>query len=138
MTGISPTQQEIQAILAECGIKPSAQRIAVTGYILTHHTHPTAEEVYQSLRHEYPTLSRTTVYNTLKRLVESRRIKIVDGDRNNARFDGNIREHAHFICNKCGKIEDLHHIEMPYAPPRLNVSDTQVIFHGTCEKCETD
>lgn len=138
MTNISPTQQEIHALLTECGIKPSVQRIAVTGYILTHHTHPTAEEVYQSLLDEYPTLSRTTVYSTLKRLVESRRIKIIDGDHNNARFDGNTKEHAHFICSRCGNIKDLHHIKMPYAPPQLNVSDTQVIFHGICEKCETN
>ena len=56
--------------LAAHGIKPSVQRIAVMDYLLRHHTHPQAEDIYCALLPSMPTLSRTTVYNTLRLLTE--------------------------------------------------------------------
>ena len=52
------------------GIKPSIQRIAIMDYLLTHKTHPSIEEIYLALCDEIPTLSKTTVYNTLKLFAE--------------------------------------------------------------------
>lgn len=47
-------------------VKPSVQRMAVMEYLLDHRTHPTADEIYLALHRKMPTLSKTTVYNTLK------------------------------------------------------------------------
>ena len=47
-------------------IKPSVQRIAIMQYLMDHHTHPTVDEIYTALAPGMPTLSKTTVYNTLK------------------------------------------------------------------------
>ncbi|EJX04128.1 iron uptake regulatory protein [gut metagenome] len=52
------------------GVKPSVQRIAIMDYLLKNRTHPTAEEIYSALVNLIPTLSKTTVYNTLKLFVE--------------------------------------------------------------------
>ena len=51
-------------------IKPSVQRIAIMDYLLKHHTHPCIDEIYMALHDDIPTLSKTTVYNTLKLFVE--------------------------------------------------------------------
>ena len=56
--------------LIELGIRPSVQRVAIMNYLATHHTHPTVEEVFLSLKKKLPTVSRTTVYNTLRMLSE--------------------------------------------------------------------
>ena len=52
--------------LIEHGVKPSVQRLAIMQYLMTHFNHPTVEQVYQGLCDKIPTLSRTTVYNTLR------------------------------------------------------------------------
>ena len=55
--------------LEEHDVKPSVQRIAVMDYLMTHRTHPTVDEIYHALEKQIPTLSKTTVYNTLKLFV---------------------------------------------------------------------
>ena len=56
--------------LIALGIRPSIQRVAIMKYLATHHTHPTVEEVFLALKKQLPTVSRTTVYNTLRMLSE--------------------------------------------------------------------
>ncbi|KAA6316446.1 Peroxide-responsive repressor PerR, partial [termite gut metagenome] len=60
----------VQEQLSMHGIKPSLQRMAIMDYLLEHHTHPTVEEIYMALFPSIPTLSKTTVYNTLKLFAE--------------------------------------------------------------------
>ena len=55
---------ESMDLIGRCGLRLSSQRIAVASYILSHRTHPTADEIFNALKPDHPTLSRTTVYNT--------------------------------------------------------------------------
>mgnify|MGYP003302804091 CR=1 FL=1 len=57
--------------LLEHGIKPSMQRIAIMDYLLTHKDHPSIDAIFMALSKKMPTLSKTTVYNTLKLFVEN-------------------------------------------------------------------
>lgn len=61
-------------------IKPSVQRIAIMDYLLNHKTHPCIDEIYTALCKEIPTLSKTTVYNTLKLFVEHGAAKMLTID----------------------------------------------------------
>ena len=56
--------------LSEADIRPSMQRLAILEYINSCYCHPTADEVYSELVKEHPTLSRTTVFSSLKLLSE--------------------------------------------------------------------
>ena len=58
---------DISSLLSGRGIRPSAQRIAVLKALLDFRVHPTAEQIFEVLSPTMPTLSLTTVYNTLKR-----------------------------------------------------------------------
>lgn len=125
--------------LTECGVRPSVQRIAVFEYVLTHATHPTVEEITDALLPRIPTLSKTTVYNTLKMLVESGAIDAIHIDRNCERYDANTRLHGHFMCDRCGKIidtviDDTENI-IQYAPVGCEVRKAQVLYHGLCPEC---
>ena len=84
-------------------IKPSVQRIAIMDYLLNHKTHPCIDEIYTALCKEIPTLSKTTVYNTLKLFVEHGAAKMLTIDEKNACFDGDVHPHAHFQCKVCNK-----------------------------------
>ena len=72
--------KEAIASLAECGVKPSVQRIAIMHYLLTHYTQPTVDDVYRGLSGKMPTLSRTTVYKTLRLLSENNAAQMITID----------------------------------------------------------
>ena len=128
--------QHITKMLVDANIRPSAQRIAITGFLLTHPIHPTAEQIYNALLPDYPTLSRTTVYNTLKSLAKAGKIVILDIEPGTLHFDGNTERHAHFICNCCRTIYDIELSHLPKAPDGFIVKETQIAFRGICSECQ--
>ena len=92
-------------ILLSYNIKPSVQRIAIMDYLLAHKTHPCIDEIYLALCEDIPTLSKTTVYNTLKLFVEHGAALMLTIDEKNACFDSAILPCMLIsLCKKCGKI----------------------------------
>lgn len=71
------SNNEIARMIQETGIRPSVQRVAILSYVANHGTHPTADEIFSAISEEYPTLSRTTVYNSLHTLHEADRKSVV-------------------------------------------------------------
>lgn len=126
--------------LADHGIKPSAQRIAIMQYLMSHFTHPTVEDVYNGLTRRLPTLSRTTVYNTLRMFAEHNAALMLTIDDHHVCYDGNTTPHVHFICRQCGKVFDLMDEPAPtlqgvrYVGNHL-VDDAQLYYKGVCEHC---
>ena len=79
-------------------IKPSVQRIAIMNYLIEHRTHPTVDEIYTALSPSIPTLSKTTVYNTLKLLSEQGAAQTLTIDERNTCYDADTSPHGHFLC----------------------------------------
>lgn len=136
----SPIHSNIAAYLKERGIRPSIQRVAVMRYMMQHRTHPTADEIFSYLSELYPSLSRTTVYNTLALLSASGVIKTLCIDNTYTRYDFAELPHGHFRCSQCGKIIDVCLSEPPHPiiPPgvgSINLND--VIYSGLCSDCST-
>ena len=128
----------ISIYLSGYGIRPSFQRIAIMRYLLNNTNHPTAEEVFESLRKQIPTLSKTTVYNTLKLFVENGAAVYIGIDEKKARFDGIVDHHAHFRCNDCGIIIDLP-INTDLLIPldfKGDIDERYFYLKGRCEKCK--
>jgi Fur family transcriptional regulator, peroxide stress response regulator len=129
--------------LIKYNIKPSVQRIAIMDYLLTHRTHPSADEVYTNLSRTIPTLSKTTVYNTLKLLSEHGAALMLTIDENKVCFDGDTSPHTHFFCNKCGRIFDLPMITSAKGLTEINVdghliTEIHLYYRGICKNCQTD
>lgn len=127
-------------ILTEHGVKPSVQRLAVMEYLMEHHTHPTADDIYNALHPTMPTLSKTTVYNTLKLFTEQGAAVQLTIDGHNACFDADLTPHAHFLCTRCGRVFDIplknddlrHHVELPHG---FSTDHSALYFRGCCEGC---
>ena len=121
------------------GLRPSPQRMAVFRYLSDHKTHPTAETIYGALSPNYPTLSRTTVYQTLEKLYESglaQKIVIEDGE---MRFDADISHHGHFKCNTCGEVFDFFYAQdfpFPKMGPGFEVHEQHLYYKGRCPECK--
>ena len=93
--------------LLEHNIKPSMQRIAIMEYLMEHPIHPSADDIYTALSPSMPTLSKTTVYNTLKLFSEQGAALMLTIDEKNTNFDADTSVHSHFLCKRCGHIYDL-------------------------------
>ena len=130
----------VKTRLEEAGIKPSLQRMAVMGYLMEHKTHPTVEEIYAALSPTIPTLSKTTVYNTLKLLHSHGSILMLTIDENCTRYDADTSQHAHFICVTCGKVYDLEFPEIGHVALEdgFITSELHLYVKGICAKCQNN
>ena len=126
--------------LLEHNIKPSMQRIAIMEYLMEHRTHPSADDIYTALSSDMPTLSKTTVYNTLKLFSDQGAALMLTIDERNTNFDGETTPHAHFLCRCCGTIYDL---EASESVKRVEdqdmdghkVSEVHYYYKGICKNC---
>ena len=133
------TKDEIKERLLHFGIKPSLQRMAVMEYLMKNHVHPTVDVVFNGLSPNIPTLSKTTVYNTLKLFQEKGAAAAISIDEKNVRYDGDISQHAHFKCIDCGAIYDLpiKNLELVQLAKakKLTITEAHFYYKGYCEKC---
>ena len=114
----------------------SRQRKAIVDYLLSVKTHPTAEEIYESVRKVYPKISLGTVYRNLGLLEEIgalRRLKTGVMDR----YDGDLTPHAHFVCSTCGQVSDLPQkgVTCEEIPCGFTVERIELFCYGTCATC---
>lgn len=134
------TTQEIVSQLQEAGFKPSLQRIAILEYLRTHFTHPTVDEIYEALSPSMPTLSKTTIYNTLRSFSQSGLALSLRLDEKNVHYDGDTAPHAHFICKDCGKIIDvtITNTDMLHIPTLCGaeVQAVEISYYGQCDTCK--
>lgn len=133
---------DVAKFLSDHGVKPSVQRIAIMQYMLTHATHPTIETIYNDLVKEMPTLSKTTVYNTLKLLDENGLVQSLTIEENEIRYDGDTTDHIHFKCEKCGRIFDIRFTNIEGAKSVLraevegfHVNRVNLFYRGICKEC---
>ncbi len=125
--------------LRQFSIKPSVQRTAVMLYLMNNKTHPTIDDIYLALSPTMPTLSKTTVYNTLDIFVERGAVKALVIDEKNARYDIDITAHAHFICKSCGTIYDMHDLktslfQIPHSK-KFMIDAVEISYSGICKEC---
>ena len=126
------------AILEKRGLKSSHQRIKILEYLATHPCHPTAENVLYVMKAEMPTLSKSTVYKTLKAFVETGILREITIEDNEIRYEYNLKDHGHFKCTDCGEVYDFRYSFVVDEIIGLNgfkITDRNVYFKGICKKC---
>jgi len=128
----------LRRLLEEKNIRPSFQRMKILDYLRKSKDHPTAEMIYRSLLSEIPTLSRTTVFSTLKLFYRKGLISQVFIDESEMRYDPITKPHPHFKCLKCGRIFDLD-MECPYGSLKSvnghKIYECHMYFVGICKDC---
>ena len=126
------------AILKQCDILPTPQRIAVVECVLKSKAHPTADDILSVARKKCPTVSRATVYNTLNLLVEKGLIGMQTLREGAVVFDPNIKRHHHFIDQETGAIydipEDLLQVKGEDKLEDFEIFESQVILRGRKKK----
>jgi len=104
-------------------------------------SHPTAEQLYQIVRERLPKISLGTVYRNLDLLSKNSEILKLDIDKDQARYDAEIREHYHVSCIRCGKIGDIFNIPKTNIEKEISkLTDFTIVdytpeFKGICPEC---
>lgn len=126
-------------LLESKNIRPSLQRIMIYDYLKTHRTHPTVDEIYNALAPLVPTLSKTTVYNTVKLFADLGLVKMLTIEEQQARFDACTDLHGHFLCDNCKKVYDFD-VDEPkcYKLNGFKIRTKEVFYTGICSNCNNE
>ena len=131
--------ESIKKSLEASGLRCTPQRYAVMAFLGDHTGHPTAAEIFKAVNRADPRCSRATTYNNLRDLVQVGLVREVAVEGRAARFDAKGVRHHHFICDRCGKVEDMAWYDVPRPASgslgRRVLRDCELIFRGLCAKC---
>lgn len=103
--------------------------------------HPTADEVYECVHNEFPTISKATVYRILNRISEEGEILHLRIPEGPDRFDTTLCAHHHLQCSKCGKVCDVDVPELEGIEERIkhqngfSIAGYRLVFSGLCSDC---
>jgi Fur family transcriptional regulator, peroxide stress response regulator len=129
----------IKQSLESGGLRCTTQRYAVMAFLMDHKEHPTAAEIFEAVNRVDPRSSRATTYNNLRDLVKAGLVREVAVEGRAGRFDATGMRHHHFICDRCGSVEDMDWYDVPKPASRSLgkrvVRECQLIFRGLCTKC---
>ncbi|EKE21982.1 MAG: hypothetical protein ACD_7C00086G0034 [uncultured bacterium] len=116
------------------------QKQFILDYLQDTTTHPTAEEIYLNVKKYLPRISLGTIYRNLENFVATEKILEINGA--TKRFDGDMSDHQHFICNSCGKVYDIF-CKIPQIKNFQShihkigkIEKYQILFYGTCKECK--
>jgi Fe2+ or Zn2+ uptake regulation protein len=132
------TIENAKTFLSQVGINPSYQRLRILEYLLNNLCHPTVDMIYSELIREIPTLSKTTIYNTLDLFEERGLILSLTIDESEVRYESNLVPHAHFKCEQCGGIFDVnvcHPIMQKGFVQNHKVREGHLYLKGICRDC---
>lgn len=122
-------------------LKLTPQRLAIIEVLAEQSfLHPGASFIYREAKKKVRRMSLSTVYSTLNEFSRHGIIKMLEFDKMENRYEGNIADHINLICKGCHKIMDY---KLPIAIPskemarkvRFWVTDTRLEYYGYCQEC---
>jgi Fur family transcriptional regulator, peroxide stress response regulator len=129
----------IRQSLEGSGLRCTPQRFAVMAFLMEHTRHPTAAEIFAAVNRMDPRCSRATTYNNLRDLVQAGLVREVAVEGRAARFDATGMRHHHFVCDRCGEVEDMDWYDVPRPASgslgKRILRQCELIFRGLCQKC---
>ena len=122
--------------------RATKQRAAILEALRDNRTHPTADQIYDTVRQQISNISKGTVYRNLQVLREDGAISELNLNGTLSRYEEKQDKHYHFRCDKCGRVFDLDdpvNIEIDKrvsARTGFKVSHHQTEFRGLCKDCQ--
>jgi Fur family transcriptional regulator, peroxide stress response regulator len=135
--------EELVAKLREREHRLTPQRIALLRLLAASDGHPSASQLYEQMKDQFPTTSLATVYKTLNVLKEMDEVLELRFSGDDNHYDGNRPyPHPHLICVRCRKIMDPElTIAQELVQQVAQQSGYQIInhrldFYGICPDCQ--
>ena len=121
----------------------SRQREEILGFLRSTDSHPTAQQIYEAILKDFPSLSLGTVYRNLGILEDQGHIRKLQYGSTFDRYDADTGSHYHFICKRCGGVYDieldtklgLEELASRKSGHRHLIEEHSVDFYGICQHC---
>jgi Fur family peroxide stress response transcriptional regulator len=130
--------------LKATGVRMTPQRHAILAYLLNTLSHPTADEIYKALAPRFPSMSVATVYNNLKVFIEIGLVREMTYGDHSSRFDADMSDHYHALCEQCGKLVDFAYKPLDDLERAAGietgflVKSHRVEVYGLCSDCSAE
>ena len=115
------------------------QRQLIFGLLDGNASHPTAEALFAEASAQMPGISLRTVYTTLADLTDMGELQVFSWGAGATRFDPNVDEHHHGVCDICGAVTDAYVTGTDSLAvdglDSFTTSSTSIVFHGQCAAC---
>jgi len=138
--GVKSTTALADAFRAR-GLKVTPQRQLLFRLLDGNEQHPTAESLFARASDLMPGISLRTVYGTLADLASMGEIQSITLDGGATRFDPNVEEHHHLVCDGCGSIGDVYVDGAEDLSVRgldgFTTTGAAIVFRGTCATCSS-
>ena len=124
--------------------RQTKQRGAILGLLRGGYCHLTADQVYDEVRKEIPSISKGTVYRNLRVLQEMGLVSELNLNDTVSRFEAKRDGHYHFHCERCGRVFDIDEPINKELDRRIadrtgyNISYHQLEFRGSCHDCQQE
>ncbi len=134
-------QTELERRCAAAGTPVTAQRRTVLEVLASRHDHPTVEQIFVAVAERMPDVSLGTVYRSLEKLATLGLLRRVEHPGSTVRFDANTTPHHHFLCTRCGSIDDLPleavrgHESLAFVGRDGRAEEIAVNVRGLCADC---
>ncbi len=121
----------------------SKQRQLILETLMNLPIHPTAEQLYEKVKDEMPSISLGTVYRNLSLLVEQHQIRRFESPGEvSVRYDGRNDDHSHLVCNVCKRVYDINIDSFKDLDDTLTtltgfkVEEHDIVLKGICKECQ--
>ena len=133
------TPTELTAEFRTRGLKVTPQRQLLFRLLHGNMTHPTAERLFAEASAQMPGISLRTVYQTLNDLTAMGELQVLQSAAGSARFDPNVDDHHHALCDRCGELHDVYvdHFDslMVSGFDGFRPDRARIVFGGVCAAC---
>jgi Fur family peroxide stress response transcriptional regulator len=122
-------------------LKITPQRCAIYKKLMQAKNHPTADEMFNIVKKEFPNISCDTVHRTLLTFAEIGLVDVIPTKGGPRRFDPDMEKHHHFHCLDCGEIVDFSsdefdNLRIPnHIQNDFTVFTKRVVLNGLCKQC---
>ena len=129
--------EDLTAAFRAAGLKVTPQRQLLFKLMYGNSTHPTADALFTEASAVMPGISLRTVYQTLTDLVHMGELQSIEVGTGSQRFDPNVSDHHHAVCDQCGAVHDVYVSRAPELRglDGFSVNDAHIVYRGLCGPC---
>lgn len=120
-------------------LKVTPQRVAIVQELYDC-GHLNIDQLYNKLLDKFPSISLATIYKNMNAMIEKIFVQEVKLPNEKSVYELTKESHAHFVCDCCKKIEDIHIdtsdlLAQVQNTMHYSIKSSSLVFNGVCSEC---